>query len=47
MSGKKLTFLITSGATKEYIDPVRFIGNDSSGRMGAALALRLDRKSVV
>lgn len=40
MSGKKPTFLITSGATKEYIDPVRFIGNDSSGRMGAALARR-------
>jgi phosphopantothenoylcysteine synthetase/decarboxylase len=33
-----LTFLITSGSTKEYIDPVRFISNDSSGKMGAALA---------
>lgn len=36
-----LTFLITSGSTKEYIDPVRFISNDSSGRMGAALAKRI------
>ena len=31
-------FLITSGGTKEYIDPVRFISNASSGKMGAALA---------
>jgi phosphopantothenoylcysteine decarboxylase/phosphopantothenate--cysteine ligase len=31
-------FLITAGATREYIDPVRFISNASSGRMGFALA---------
>ncbi|MCK4753206.1 MAG: phosphopantothenoylcysteine decarboxylase [Planctomycetes bacterium] len=30
-------FLITSGGTKEYIDPVRFISNASSGKMGDAL----------
>ncbi|MGM0486942.1 MAG: phosphopantothenoylcysteine decarboxylase [Planctomycetota bacterium] len=30
--------LITSGPTREYIDPVRYITNASSGRMGAALA---------
>ncbi len=35
---KPLTFLIFSGPTREYIDPVRFISNDSSGKMGAALA---------
>ena len=34
--GKKV--LITSGATKEYLDPVRFISNGSSGKMGLALA---------
>jgi phosphopantothenoylcysteine synthetase/decarboxylase len=34
---KKLTFLILSGPTKEYIDPVRFISNESSGKMGNAL----------
>ncbi len=33
-----LRFLITAGPTREYIDPVRFISNDSSGRMGFALA---------
>src|SRR5690242_19541390 len=30
--------LITAGPTYEHIDPVRFIGNRSSGKMGAALA---------
>jgi phosphopantothenoylcysteine synthetase/decarboxylase len=33
----KLTFLILSGPTREYIDPVRFITNESSGKMGKAL----------
>ncbi|MEL7146687.1 MAG: bifunctional phosphopantothenoylcysteine decarboxylase/phosphopantothenate--cysteine ligase CoaBC, partial [Bacteroidota bacterium] len=33
--------LITSGPTYEAIDPVRFIGNHSSGRMGHALAKSL------
>jgi len=32
-------FLVTAGGTREYIDPVRFISNASSGRMGYALAL--------
>jgi phosphopantothenoylcysteine decarboxylase/phosphopantothenate--cysteine ligase len=31
--------LITAGGTREPIDPVRFIGNHSSGKMGHALAL--------
>ena len=35
---KKLNFLIGSGPTREYIDPVRFITNASSGKMGAAIA---------
>ncbi len=36
LSGERL--LITVGATREEIDPVRFISNRSSGRMGFALA---------
>ncbi|MCL1972836.1 MAG: hypothetical protein FWG57_07630 [Endomicrobia bacterium] len=44
MSKNSLTFLITSGSTKEYMDPVRFISNDSSGKMGAALAKAALRK---
>jgi phosphopantothenoylcysteine decarboxylase/phosphopantothenate--cysteine ligase len=31
--------LITSGPTRQYLDPVRYLTNASSGRMGAALAL--------
>jgi phosphopantothenoylcysteine decarboxylase/phosphopantothenate--cysteine ligase len=33
----KFNFLITAGGTREYIDPVRFISNASSGRMGYEL----------
>jgi len=33
------TVLITAGGTREPIDPVRFLGNRSSGRMGYALAV--------
>ncbi|MHC4625148.1 MAG: phosphopantothenoylcysteine decarboxylase domain-containing protein [Planctomycetota bacterium] len=33
-----MRFLITAGGTREYIDPVRFISNASSGKMGFALA---------
>ncbi len=36
LQGKRV--LITSGPTHEAIDPVRFIGNNSSGKMGKALA---------
>ncbi len=33
-----MRLLITAGPTREPIDPVRYIGNRSSGKMGAALA---------
>jgi phosphopantothenoylcysteine decarboxylase/phosphopantothenate--cysteine ligase len=36
LSGKKI--LVTAGGTREAIDPVRFIGNHSSGRQGLAIA---------
>ena len=35
---KNKTFLVTAGPTYEKIDPVRFIGNFSSGKMGYAIA---------
>ncbi|MBC8379361.1 MAG: phosphopantothenoylcysteine decarboxylase [Planctomycetes bacterium] len=35
---RKRNILITAGGTREYIDPVRFIANASSGKMGYALA---------
>lgn len=37
-STSKKKILLTTGGTKEWIDPVRFISNASSGRMGTALA---------
>jgi phosphopantothenoylcysteine decarboxylase/phosphopantothenate--cysteine ligase len=36
LAGKRL--VVTAGGTREYIDPVRYIGNPSSGKMGHALA---------
>jgi phosphopantothenoylcysteine decarboxylase/phosphopantothenate--cysteine ligase len=36
---KGLKVLITSGPTREHIDPVRFITNPSTGKMGVALAM--------
>lgn len=36
LQGKQI--LVTAGGTKERIDPVRYISNDSSGRMGHAIA---------
>lgn len=44
------TVLITAGPTREPVDPVRFLGNRSSGRMGYALAeaaLRRGAKVIV
>ena len=38
MAITKLNILITAGGTREFIDPVRFIANASTGRMGYALA---------
>lgn len=37
LAGKR--FLITAGGTREEIDPVRFIGNKSSGKQGISIAL--------
>ncbi len=43
-AGKKI--LITAGPTYEAIDPVRFIGNHSSGKMGVALAEELIKRGA-
>ncbi|HEY4209685.1 MAG TPA: bifunctional phosphopantothenoylcysteine decarboxylase/phosphopantothenate synthase [Puia sp.] len=46
LAGKKA--LVTAGPTYEAIDPVRFIGNHSSGKMGLAIARELaDRGAAV
>ena len=41
---KKYKALVTAGPTNEYIDPVRFITNKSSGKQGYALAQSLMKK---
>lgn len=43
-SGK--TVLVTAGATRQAIDPVRFLTNRSSGKMGMALALAARRRGA-
>ena len=44
LKGKKI--LITAGPTYEPIDPVRFIGNHSSGKMGVAIAEEMQRRGA-
>src|SRR5476649_1449801 len=44
LKGKKA--LVTAGPTYEAIDPVRFIGNYSSGKMGYAIAEELAEKGA-
>lgn len=44
LSGKRV--LITAGPTYEKIDPVRFIGNYSSGKMGFAIAVECARRGA-
>ena len=41
---KKFKALVTAGPTREYIDPIRFITNKSSGKQGFELALSLSKK---
>ena len=41
-----LKALVTAGPTKEYLDPVRYISNDSSGKQGYEIALALKRFGV-
>lgn len=44
MEGKKV--LVTAGATREAIDPVRFITNHSTGKMGCAIAQNAMRRGA-
>ena len=44
LQGKKA--LVTAGPTYEHIDPVRFIGNHSSGKMGIAIAKELHHRGA-
>ena len=45
-SKTKLKALVTAGPTKEYIDPVRFISNQSSGKQGYEIARSLAKRGI-
>jgi phosphopantothenoylcysteine decarboxylase/phosphopantothenate--cysteine ligase len=45
LAGKKI--LITAGSTVEHIDPVRVITNQSSGKMGAAIASEAEKMGAI
>jgi len=46
LKNKNLRALVTAGPTKEYIDPVRFITNNSSGKQGYEIARSLAKFGV-
>jgi phosphopantothenoylcysteine decarboxylase / phosphopantothenate---cysteine ligase len=43
---KKIRALVTTGPTREYLDPVRYISNESSGKQGYEIALALSKLGV-
>jgi len=43
---KKINALVTAGPTREYIDPVRYISNESSGKQGYEIALALAKYGI-
>ena len=43
---KNLRALVTTGPTREYLDPVRYISNESSGKQGFEIAVALDKLGV-
>jgi phosphopantothenoylcysteine decarboxylase / phosphopantothenate---cysteine ligase len=42
----KISAIVTTGPTREYIDPVRFLSNESSGKQGYEIALALSKLGV-
>ena len=46
VQGKNIKALVTTGPTREYIDPVRYISNESSGKQGYEIALALKKLGV-
>ena len=43
---KNIRATVTTGPTREYIDPVRYISNESSGKQGYEIALELSRLGI-
>jgi phosphopantothenoylcysteine decarboxylase/phosphopantothenate--cysteine ligase len=43
---RKLKALVTAGPTREYIDPIRYISNESSGKQGYEIAIALNKLGI-
>ena len=43
---RNLKALVTAGPTREYIDPIRYISNESSGKQGYEIAIALNKLGV-
>ena len=43
---RNLKAIVTAGPTREYVDPVRYISNESSGKQGYEIALALSRRGI-
>ena len=43
---KNLKALVTAGPTREYIDPIRYISNESSGKQGYEIAVALNKLGI-
>merc|ERR1712078_57653 len=43
IKNKNLKALVTAGPTREYIDPVRYLSNESSGKQGYEIAIALNK----
>jgi len=46
VKNKNLKALVTTGPTREYLDPVRYISNESSGKQGYEVALALKKLGI-
>ena len=43
---KKLKAIVTAGPTREYIDPIRYVSNESSGKQGYEIAIALNKLGI-
>ena len=43
---RNLKALVTAGPTREYIDPIRYISNESSGKQGYEIATALNKLGI-
>ncbi len=46
VKNKRFKALVTTGPTREYLDPVRYISNESSGKQGYEIALALKKMGI-